>query len=164
MECQYLSPGKDRERVRVMIMHVACLAPTGGNVLGAHPCSHCPITMERSMWVYELSDPKCIKKEPTMWGRPAHVFYFHQLLEPLANRGNYLTHVFLTFHHILLVVTIIVAVRGSVIDIKAMDWGVVVTCWNILQGRKKKQVDNGAEKSSCDRNHWGMEILPWPRV
>ena len=59
----------------------------------------------------------------------------------------------LTFHHILLVVTIIVTVCGSIIDIKAMDRGVVVTCWDILWGMEKKQVDNGVEKS-CEQNHW----------
>lgn len=42
------------------------------------------------------------------------------------------TELCLTFHHILLVVTIIVTVCGSIIDIKAMDWGVVVTCWDVL--------------------------------
>lgn len=90
------------------------------------------------------------------------------LLSPASgspdNRGNYLTREkpqgFLTFHHILLVVTVVVTVCGSVIDIKAVDWGVVVTCWDILQGIKKKQVDNGAQKSSCEQNHWWMEILP----
>lgn len=37
----------------------------------------------------------------------------------------------ISFHHILFVVAIIVTVCGSIIDIKAMDWSVVVTCWNI---------------------------------
>lgn len=61
----------------------------------------------------------------------AHVLNFHQHLDTLANRENRVPKV-LTFYHILLVVTIIVTVCGSIIDIKSMDWGVVVTCWNIL--------------------------------
>lgn len=55
-----------------------------------------------------------------------------QYLDTLANRENHIPKVLLTFYHILLVVTIVVAVCGSIIDIKSMDWGVVVTCWNIL--------------------------------
>lgn len=97
-------------------------------------------------------------KEPTLRGMLAQVFSFHQLLAPLTT-GKNLTKVS-HLHHILLVVTVVVTVCGSVIDIEAVDWGVVVTCWDILQGIKKKQVDNGAEKPSCEQNHWWMEMSP----
>lgn len=70
----------------------------------------------------------------------------------------------LTFYHILLVVTVIVTVCGSIVDIKAMDWGVVVTCWDILQGMEKRHVDSGAENSSSEQNGWGVEVLPQSRV
>lgn len=43
------------------------------------------------------------------------------------------THL-LTFHHVLLVITVIVAVCGSVVDVKAVDRGVVVAGWDILHG------------------------------
>lgn len=46
----------------------------------------------------------------------------------------------LTFHHILLVVAIVVAVCGSVVDVKAMDRGVVITCWNILQEMEQRNL------------------------
>lgn len=123
-----------------------------------------PSPWEGSMRAYEPNDPKYIMEEPTLRGMLAQVFSFPQLLAPLTI-GEPTSHGktsqgFLTFHHVLLVVTVVVTVCGSVIDIKAMDWGVVVTCWDILQGIKKKQVDNGAEKSSCEQNHWWMEILP----
>lgn len=39
----------------------------------------------------------------------------------------------LTFHHILLVVTVIVTVSGAVVDVKAMDGSVVVAGWDVLQ-------------------------------
>lgn len=74
---------------------------------------------------------------------------------PCQQRKLNHTQVFLTFHHILLVVTVIVTVCRSIIDIKAMDWSVVVACWNILlgSGEEKKHVGNGAEKSSGEQNH-----------
>ena len=54
----------------------------------------------------------------------------------------------LTFHHVLLVITVIIAIRGSVVDIEAMDWSVVVTGWDILHGMEKRHVDSESEASS----------------
>lgn len=39
----------------------------------------------------------------------------------------------LTFHYILLVVTVIVTVSGAVVDVKSVDGSVVVAGWNVLQ-------------------------------
>lgn len=92
---------------------------------------------EASMWFYELADLVCHERLNDM-GRRCFVSHrprlhtFTNSWTPLPTEKTHHTQVFLTFHHILLVVTIVVTVCGSVIDIKAMDWGVVVTCWNIL--------------------------------
>lgn len=94
------------------------------------------------MWVYELDDPKCVTKDLmndmghrccASYQPGFYTFTNGEMRPPLCQQRkvNH-TKVFLTFHHILLVVTVIVTVCGSVIDIKAMDGSVVVTCWNIL--------------------------------
>lgn len=87
------------------------------------------------MWVYELDDPKCVTKDLMIWDTDAvrHTSPGF-ILSPTLCQQRKVNHtkVFLTFHHILLVVTVIVTVCGSVIDIKAMDGSIVVTCWNIL--------------------------------
>lgn len=38
-----------------------------------------------------------------------------------------------TFHHVLLVVAVIVTVSGAVVDVKTVDGSVVVAGWDILQ-------------------------------
>lgn len=40
-----------------------------------------------------------------------------------------------TFHHVLLVVAVIVTVSGAVVDVKTMDGSIVVAGWDILQRR-----------------------------
>lgn len=57
------------------------------------------------------------------------------------------THL-LTFHHVLLVIAVIVTVCGSVVDIEAMDWGVVVAGRDILHGIENRHGHNASEKSS----------------
>lgn len=69
---------------------------------------------------------------------------FFQYSDPSAiERNTYL----LTFYHVLLVITVIVTVCGSVVDIKTMDWGVVVTGWNILHGMESRHVHSASEQS-----------------
>lgn len=88
-------------------------------------------------------------------------FYtFTNTLAPLPTEKIISPEVLLTFHHILLVVTIIVTVCGSIIDIKAMDWGVVVTCWNILEGMEKKQVDHAQRNYHVSRTTGGQKFYP----
>lgn len=65
----------------------------------------------------------------------------------------------LTFHHVLLVITVIIAIRGSVVDIEAMDWSVVVTGWDILHGMEKRHVDSESEASSKP-NHKAVQSPP----
>jgi hypothetical protein len=69
----------------------------------------------------------------------------------------------LTFYHVLLVVTVIVTVCGSVVDIEAMDWGVVVTGWDILHGIENRHVHSALEKSS-KQNHKAVESSLKSRV
>lgn len=83
-----------------------------------------------------MNDPKCV---PTDMGTDAVCHGSPgftpspTLRPPCQQRKPNHTEVFLTFHHILLVVTVVVAVRGSVIDVEAMDRGVVVTCRDVLR-------------------------------
>lgn len=60
------------------------------------------------------------------------------------------THL-LTFHHVLLVITVIVAVCGSVVDVKAVDRGVVVAGWDILHGVENRHVHSVSEKSPQEK-------------
>lgn len=43
-----------------------------------------------------------------------------------------------TFHHVLLVVTVIVTVSGAVVDVKSMDGSVVVAGWDVLQRMEER--------------------------
>lgn len=54
------------------------------------------------------------------------------LLAVLSSIGTSLS-ISPTFHHILLVVTVIVTVSGAVVDVKSMDGSVVVAGWDVLQ-------------------------------
>lgn len=63
---------------------------------------------------------------------------------------------FLTFHHILLVVTVVVTVRGPVIDVEAMDGGVVVTCWDVLRERRRNTLT--VEQRDHQVRPWGTGI------
>lgn len=45
----------------------------------------------------------------------------------------------LTFHQVSLVVAVIVAVCGSVVDVEALDWSVVVTRRVILREKKREK-------------------------
>ena len=59
----------------------------------------------------------------------------------------------LTFHHISFVVAVIVAVRGPVVDVEALDRSVVVTRGTILHGgelrkKKKKKITFRLQQSS----------------
>lgn len=87
----------------------------------------------------------------------AQVLHLHQHRDPRANRGNH-TKVFLTFHHVLLVVTVIVTVRGPVIDVEAMDWGVVVTCWDVLREWRRNTLTG--EQRDYQVWPWGTGISP----
>lgn len=52
---------------------------------------------------------------------------------PVGTSGGPSLSISPTFHHVLLVVTVIVTVSGTVVDVKSMDGSVVVAGWNILQ-------------------------------
>lgn len=49
-----------------------------------------------------------------------------------SRRYQQLGHVSPTFHHILLVVAVVVTVSGTVVDVKTVDGSVVVAGWDIL--------------------------------
>ena len=113
----------------------------GENVRGSHHVPAVPSLWEGAVWIYRLNlvTPVCHGRASDTGHRscvswqPRFCIFSSPTARPLC-QGRKLNHtkVFLTFHHILLVVAVVVTVCGSVIDIKAMDWGVVVTGWDIL--------------------------------
>lgn len=76
---------------------------------------------------------------------------------PLSTKDTLFIH--LTFHHVLLVITVIITIRGPIVDIEAMDWSVVVTGWDILHGMDKRHVDSESEASSKP-NHKAVQSPP----
>lgn len=69
----------------------------------------------------------------------------------------------LTFHHVFLVITVVVTICGSVVDIEAMDWGVVVAGRDILHGIENRHGHSTSEKSS-KQNHHAVESSPQSRA
>lgn len=82
---------------------------------------------------------------------------FYQPQTPLSAKDTLSTY--LTFHHVLLVITVIIAICGPVVDIEAMDWSVVVTGWDILHGMEKRHVDSASE-TSLKPNHKAVQSPP----
>lgn len=82
---------------------------------------------------------------------------------PLPAKEAVSTTHLLTFHHVLLVVTVIVAVCGSVVDVKAVDRGVVVAGWDILHGVENRHVHSVSEKSPQEKEITRLwNLLPSP--
>lgn len=71
--------------------------------------------------------------------------------EPTAGTGLPISP---TFHHVLLVVAVIVTVSGAVVDVKTMDGSVVVAGWDILQ-RMGGRAEITRDVSAPYHSRWG---------